>query len=181
MILTWKWLGVLQDKIPQPTRIISMSKIEYLQCGWDDKAHVAKDAVLFGFDVHIRNENPHQWQESVHDHLLVENKFRSWTSPIAAAFIALKRSPARDNSDADRPSPDPPGMIYKAKNGRAFTASEKECALFKASNHFTRLQDCLLPVTECYTTVVNMCKYICCIWIHCSWRIVIPCPMGYNR
>ena len=74
---------------------------------------------------------------------------------MAAAFITLKRSPARDNSNADRPSPDPPGMIYKAKNGRAFTASEKECALFKASNHFTRLQDCLLPVTGCYTTVVR--------------------------
>ena len=85
---------------------------------------------------------------------VVENKFRSWTSPIAAAFIALKRSPARDNSDADRPSPDPPEMIYKAKNGRAFTASEKKRALFTANNHFTRLQDCLYrkDVTHQYKT-----------------------------
>ena len=86
---------------------------------------------------------------------------------IAAAFIALKRAPARDNSDANGPSPDLLGMIYKAKNGRTFTASEKEYALFKATNHFTRLQDCFLPRTEkinfitlyphiCLSTVVDI-------------------------
>ena len=42
-------------------------QIESMQCKWDDKAHVAEDAVPFGFDVHIRNKDPHQWQESVHD------------------------------------------------------------------------------------------------------------------
>ena len=44
----------------QLTRIITLTKTEYLQCECDGKVHVAEDTVPFGFDVHIGKKDTHQ-------------------------------------------------------------------------------------------------------------------------
>ena len=55
------------------------------------------------------------------------------------------------------------------------------CTFLSYLNEANRCVVIFIKCDEVTRRLAKPYKCICCIWIHCIWRVVIPCLIGYSR